>query len=351
VFWVAMTVSMMVSLIDKPTGLVYSIPFPYVAICLLIASSVIYQSRTFDTKELAYWALINVAYLACGVIYFVYEFDLNEFSFAKVGAKEQSAEVLKQQKAANFFLIYILATPAFVYALVLLMRVIDRGFTEFGPKFKTFVGILVFYIVLILVSCFLFVNWKDGLIFLGALVFMAYVAANFGLYFKTGGFLPVILKRVNRFFILCIVLASSVVSIFNEDLTTYLGVGLSGSVTLFFLWFYAVFHFARDFINIAKQPVFYSGSLFPVFKFNSKKNIVEEHYSPLVAWIIGLFLILIFGFYTNYSLQPVWFGAVLTIGIQLLVLMSVIYLRSLTLEAAKSAMGFITPEVAKSAWT
>ena len=247
-------------------------------------------------------------------------------------------------------MIYILATPGFVYALVLIMRVIDRGFSEFGPKFKVFAVILALYIILILVSCFLFVNWKDGLIFLGALVLLAYVSFNFALYFKTGGYIPVILRRVNQFLILCIVLASSVVSIFNEDLSTYMGIGLSGSVSLFFLWFYAVFHFARDFITIAKKPVFYSGALFPVFKFNPKINNVEEHYSPLVSWIIGLFLIFMFGFYSNYSLKPVWFGAVLTIGIQLLVLMSVIYLRSLTLEAAKSAMGFITPEVAKSAW-
>lgn len=69
-----------------------------------------------------------------------------------------------------------------------------------------------------------------------------------------------------------------------------------------------------------------------------------------MAWITGLILIFIYGFYTNYSIVPVWFGAIITIGIQLLVLMSVIYLRSLTLETAKSAMGFITPEVARSAW-
>ena len=96
-FWLAMTISMMVSLIDKPTGLVYSIPFPYVAICLLIASSVIYQSRNFETKELVYWGLINAAYLICGVIYFVYEFDLKDFSFAQVGVEVISAGVLKQQ--------------------------------------------------------------------------------------------------------------------------------------------------------------------------------------------------------------------------------------------------------------
>jgi hypothetical protein len=78
-----------------------------------------------------------------------------------------------------------------------MMRVIDKGFEEFGIKFKAFVGIFAMYVVLILLSCFLFVNWKTGFVILGALVLMAYVAGNFAIYFKTGGFIPVLLQRIN----------------------------------------------------------------------------------------------------------------------------------------------------------
>jgi hypothetical protein len=70
----------------------------------------------------------------------------------------------------------------------------------------------------------------------------------------------------------------------------------------------------------------------------------------LMSWGIGLILIFIWSFYTNYSIAPAWFGAVMTIAIELLVLLSIIYLRSLTLEAARGAIGFITPDVARSAW-
>lgn len=88
---------MMLTLIDKPTGLVYSIPFPYVAVCMMIASSVIYQSRTFATKEVVYWALINAAYLACGLIYFMYEFEVKEFSLVQIG-DETSLAGIKQRR-------------------------------------------------------------------------------------------------------------------------------------------------------------------------------------------------------------------------------------------------------------
>ena len=104
-----------------------------------------------------------------------------------------------------------------------------------------------------------------------------YVAGNFGLYFKTDGFLPIMLRRLNRVLVLLAILCSAVLSIFIDGLSTYEGLGYSASVMLFFLWFYAAFHFVKDFREIAQKPVFYSGSLFPVYKFNPKINDVEAH--------------------------------------------------------------------------
>ena len=90
-FWILMTITMMSSAPDVATGLVYSIPFIYIAICVMIASAVIYQSRTFYNKELVYWAIVNVLYIICGVIYFIYEFEMKEFSLKNIGADEDDA--------------------------------------------------------------------------------------------------------------------------------------------------------------------------------------------------------------------------------------------------------------------
>ena len=142
-----------------------------------------------------------------------------------------------------------------------------------------------------------------------------YVAGNFGLYFKTDGFLPIMLRRLNRVLVLLAILCSAVLSIFIDGLSTYEGLGYSASVMLFFLWFYAAFHFVKDFREIAQKPVFYSGSLFPVYKFNPKINNVEAHYSPLMSWVVGLILIFLWALYTNYAITPVWFGAVISIAV------------------------------------
>jgi hypothetical protein len=52
----------------------------------------------------------------------------------------------------------------------------------------------------------------------------------------------------------------------------------------------------------------------------------------------------------NSSITPEWLGAVITIGIQLVILLSAIYLRSLTMDSLKSTAEFITSDIAKAAW-
>jgi hypothetical protein len=47
IFWVLFSITNMATSQDAQTGLVYSIPFLYIMVCILIATAVIYQSRTF----------------------------------------------------------------------------------------------------------------------------------------------------------------------------------------------------------------------------------------------------------------------------------------------------------------
>ena len=111
-----------------------------------------------------------------------------------------------------------------------------------------------------------------------------------------------------------------------------------------------MFHFIKDSIETTYKPVYYAGALFPVYKFMPKKNDVKSHHAPLITWCIGLGMMLLWGFYMNTSINPKWFGAVVTIFIELVILMSAMYLRSLTLDSFKNTGEYITADIAKTAW-
>jgi len=61
--------------------------------------------------------------------------------------------------------------------------------------------------------------------------------------------------------------------------------------------------------------MYYSSTIFPIYKYNPKVNAIEHHYGPTTALLIGLILLVFWGWFSNYSLRPEWFGTVISIGI------------------------------------
>ena len=77
---IVMLIALYVNLKDA-VAIVIILPVIFVAICFLIASTVIYQSRTFTSKELALWVAVNVVYVAAGASYFVYKYEISTFKY------------------------------------------------------------------------------------------------------------------------------------------------------------------------------------------------------------------------------------------------------------------------------
>jgi hypothetical protein len=78
----------------------------------------------------------------------------------------------------------VLLIPTFTHALVVLLRLIDRGLDEFGKGFKAFTVVVLVGLVLMVVSVFLFIHWIDGLICIGVMLFLVYTGVQIGLYIK-----------------------------------------------------------------------------------------------------------------------------------------------------------------------
>ena len=108
--------------------------------------------------------------------------------------------------------------------------------------------------------------------------------------------------------------------------------------------------FVVDYADIINKPIYYSPTLFPIYKYNPRKNIVVNHYDPALAWIAGLILLFFWAFFTNYQLAPEWFGVVMSVGVELLVLITIISMRSITMDSLDSAYEFIDNNVVKKAW-
>jgi hypothetical protein len=121
------------------------------------------------------------------------------------------------------------------------------------------------------------------------------------------------------------VIVSLVFSIVSDRLNGYGGVSFSTMTLCSILWMYSIMQFGIDLVLMDSNPVYFSSSIFPIYKFNSLTNKVEEHYGPTLSWISGFALAAVWTFLTAGSVNPEWFGVVLSIGIKLFILLSCVY--------------------------
>ena len=185
-------------------GAIVSFPIMYLGLTFLIASSVIYQSRFFETKEIIVWVIINVIYIAVGFAFF----------FIK------SSETEKQQQAV-FITCYILFVPTFLHGLVVALRLENRGIDEFGPTFKAFAVVFVLGSLAIIACTFIFVNWVAGVILIGALVVAIYAVAQVYLYIKNDFMMVPLWEKVNQAVCLVLVIFATIYSIFVDNFSSF----------------------------------------------------------------------------------------------------------------------------------
>lgn len=170
--------SVLLGLEDELRGAITIWPLIYVFICLMVGSAAIYQSRKFTVMEYVIWSVVNFVYLTIGIIFFLVQYLDVDYTY------DLEKRPKKQDNAAQFILAYVIFVPTLASGLIFSLRIADRGVKGLWKDYKFFIISFAVGVVCMLLCCFLFVHWIDGLIFLGALCFLTYVIFQIWLFIK-----------------------------------------------------------------------------------------------------------------------------------------------------------------------
>lgn len=240
IFWIILA-SVLLGMVTGILGSITVWPILYIFVCLLIGSAAIYQSRSFVTLEYVLWLFITGIYLTIGIVFFIVNYEVSEFTYEL----ENRTEL--QNDAAKFVLIYVFSVPTLVNGIVCALRLADRGTKDFWVQYKFFFIMLILGVLCILLCCFLFVHWIDGLIFLGAIVFLCYVAAQAWMYVTNDYYIKPFWAMINKSLVFVCVILAFIWSAFDKELSSYEGGSYSAAVLLFFMWSYAIANYFIDF--------------------------------------------------------------------------------------------------------
>lgn len=293
VFWIVL-MSCLLGLVDGETGAISSTPLLYIGVCALLASSAVYQSRAFSMLELGLWIGVNVFYIGFGVAFFIYQYEVSTFKY------DLNSRSRAQELAAIFVTLFLLFVPTLSHALVWVLRYADRGAQDLWKDCAYFIVATGVGLLLMVVAVFLFVHWIEGVAFIVALILIVYFVAQAYIYVTHGFKMPWKWPLINGILVTVLVLTAFIWSIADPRLSMYEGATISALTLLVFLWGYGTFNLVYDVKGIEDEPVYYSMTLFPIFKYDASAGSVVEHYEPTAAWMAGIALLSFWAFLTAH---------------------------------------------------
>ena len=84
--------------------------------------------------------------------------------------------------ATYFLFFYVLCVPTSIHMIVCVIRIFERGFEGFLENFKYFIGFVILGLLLLVISCFLFVSAVQGAIFIASLMLVMFIVAQIFMY-------------------------------------------------------------------------------------------------------------------------------------------------------------------------
>ena len=341
--WLLLEICLL-AFVDGETGGISALPFLYIGVCAMVSLAAINQGRPLRIVEYIVYIVINVIYIGVGVAFFIIKYEVSTFT---IDVEKKS---LQQELASYFVLLYCLMPPTLAHLLVIILKAADMGFGEVVKNFKYFMIATIIGLILILVSLFLFVSWVEGVAALGGLILITYTIVQLFLYVSNGFSLDGKWVLANRILATIAVLASFVVSVGVPSLSLYQGASFSCLTLLIMIWFFAIFHLIVDLRESTEKPVYYSLTLFPIYKYDPKNHDVEPHIKVTGAWLASFVLLAGWAFLTAHQVRPHWVGVIILCLIVDLTLLTFMGAQEITLNSMIDAKAFIDEEMAKKAW-
>ena len=204
--------------------------------------------------------------------------------------------------------------------------------------------------IAMLICAFIYMTYVQGAIISGIILILIYIGFQVYIYQKNDYYMPPFWSNINLLIAVISIIAAFVVSLCVPGFTVFLGFSISTwllSVLLF------VFGFGRimlDYRNLKQKPVFFSPWVFPIYKFDPKKQDVVKHNLSAICMISSLVIMIAWSILATVWYTPIHVGVSLSIIFEVMLLLLVIFLIQISQLQLKKLANLIDQKILRRAW-
>lgn len=115
-------------------------------------------------------------------------------------------------------------------------------------------------------------------------------------------------------------------SLIVPDLPIFVGFSISIWLFAFLLFAFGAGRIINMYLNLRYKPVFFSPWVFPIYRFDPRKQDVIKDYLPAAALITALVIMIGWSFLATVWIQPTHVGVALSIIFEFIFLLSLIFM-------------------------
>jgi hypothetical protein len=285
--------------------------------------------------EITSYVLGLLSFFAWGLIDFAIRFDFD------AGSDDETGKY--------FFIWYCMFIPFSILITTSLYKWYDKKFYFDQFVIITMCISLVWGIALI-ICCYVFLGAVSGSIFAGLCAGIIYTSVVVYIYFKKGGFLPLGWTIANGVVLLLVSISVFIIALSVDDFDDFIGWSISYGIITLLIFLYGFSNLARDLYRAEDEPIYFSPWVFPVFKYSIKKNDVQLRNTPVALVLFSMLMALCWSFQCTVWIRPITTGIAVSCLVEVLFIISVMYLISFTSVMLEDVRPGIDQHLAKRSW-
>jgi hypothetical protein len=258
-------------------------------------------------------------------------------------------EKIEYESSGVYIVVNLIVIPFITSCIAAIFKWIDNK----GKLDRFLIGQLSLTLVqgiAMLVCAFVFMTWVQGIVVSCVIGVLCYVGFQVWIYQKNEYYMPTKWTYVNILVVICAIIAAFVASLIAPGFTIFLGFSISVWLLSILLF---VFGFGRvmfDYVNLRKRPVFFSPWIFPIFRYDPKKQDIEKQNLPAQCLLASLVILIFWSVLATVWFTPTHVGVSLTIFFEMLLILTMIFLIQISHLQLKKVSSFVDNKIIRKAW-
>ncbi len=265
------------------------------------------------------------------------------------GFWEKSILVKPVTSAGLYIVVNLIVIPFITSCVASILKWIDsKG--KFTPFFIAQLTIAGLQAIGMLVCAFVFMSWVQGVIIAAVFTVLSYVIFQVIVYLKNDQYMPTVWVIVNCLVVICAVIATFVASFLVKEISIFMGFSIALWLTAFLLLVFGSLRIAYDMQLMKSRPIFFSPWVFPIYRFDPKKQTVVPANLPAGCILTALVLLLFWSILATAWFAPTHAGVALSILFEHLIILCIIFMVQVSHLQLHKLQTYIDNRTIKRAW-